>query len=116
MAVFFTLGTNFSTEGPGLSAFIRNMTFPPRRGKTANTNTNTPMPPIQCVKLLQNRQHLDRASTSLRMEAPVVVKPEMASNMASSKRGISLLIQNGNAPKRLMAIQLTDTLTKPSVA
>ena len=49
------------------------------------------MPPIQCVKLLQISMQWDRPSTSVKILAPVVVKPEITSNMASSDRGISLL-------------------------
>ena len=48
--------------------------------------------------------------------APVVVKPEMTSNSASSKSGISPLRKNGSAPKKLRTIQLMDTATKPSFA
>ena len=41
------------------------------------------IPPIQCVKLLQNSPDLLRTSTSVRILAPVVVKPDIVSNKAS---------------------------------
>ena len=47
------------------------------------TNTSTPMPPTQWVKLRQNRPPRLRGSTAVRMEAPVVVKPETVSKKAS---------------------------------
>ena len=43
-----------------------------------------PMPPSQWVKERQNSSPRLMASTSVRMEAPVVVKPEMTSNRAST--------------------------------
>ena len=90
-AVYRIFGTNFQTEGPGLSARIRLIWEPPLSGITASRNTSTPMPPIQCVKLLQNSAQWESASTSLKMLAPVVVKPEIVSNKASAKEGISPL-------------------------
>ena len=84
LAVSFTFGTNLSTEGPGDSAFIKCMVEPPIIGRIAKINTNTPIPPIQCVKLRLNRFAWLKASTSDRMLAPVVVKPEIVSNKAST--------------------------------
>ena len=55
----------------------------PDMGMTAMINTRTPMPPIQWVKLRQNKPPMVRASTFGRILAPVVVKPEAVSNMAS---------------------------------
>ncbi len=57
-----TLGTSLSTWGPGLSAFIRLTWEPPVRGSSESRNTRTPMPPIQWVKLRQNRMPLGRPS------------------------------------------------------
>ena len=83
LAVCFTLGTSFPTVGPGLSARIRCMLYPPARGNTAKISTSTPMPPIQWVKLRQNRLHFDSTSTLFKILAPVVVSPEIVSNSAS---------------------------------
>ena len=47
-------------------------------------NTSTPMPPTQWVKLRQNSSPWLMASTSVRMEAPVVVKPLTVSKNASA--------------------------------
>ena len=74
------------------------------------------MPPSQWVKLRQNRFACDSAVTSVRMEAPVVVKPLMDSNSASSKRGISPVIMKGRAPTTLIMIHVSATITKPSRA
>ena len=41
-----------------------------------------PMPPTQAVEMRQNRSPFGSASMSFRMEAPVVVKPEMLSKRA----------------------------------
>ena len=82
-AVERTRGTSLPTDGPGLSARMSCMWEPPVMGSTASRNTSTPMPPIQWVRLRQNRLAKLRASTSGRMLAPVVVKPEMISNRAS---------------------------------
>ena len=51
----------------------------------AMTNTRTPMPPTQWVKLRQNRMPRFSDSTSVRMVAPVVVKPETVSKKQSTK-------------------------------
>ena len=72
------------------------------------------MPPIQCVKLRQISAVCDKPSTLLRTVAPVVVKPEIVSKSAFSHWGISPLIQNGIAPKRLRMIQLKEVARHPS--
>ena len=110
-----TFGTSLPTEGPGLSARIRFMLEPPLNGMTASRKTRTPMPPIQWVKLRQNSAQWDSASTSLRMLEPVVVNPEMVSNSASVKEGISPLIQKGRQPYKLITIQLKAVAMQPSL-
>ena len=82
----------------------------------AKRNTKTPIPPIQCVKQRQKLPVLDIVSTSVRIEAPVVVKPEIVSNRASVKLLISPENTNGSAPIILNIIQLSATVTKPSFA
>ena len=52
-------------------------------GITAKRNTKIPIPPIQWEKLLQKRVAWVIASTSVKIVAPVVVKPELISNTAS---------------------------------
>ena len=93
MAVWRILGTSFPTEGPGLSARIRCRVKPCPfcPGATASRKTNIPMPPSQWVKLRQKSSPLLMASTSVRMEAPVVVKPETVSKKQSTRLGISPL-------------------------
>ena len=78
--------------------------------------TMTPMPPTQCVKLLQNRPVWLSASTSVSMLDPVVVKPDTVSNSASVKLGMSPVITSGIAPRILRTIQLSPTTTSPSLA
>ena len=85
-------------------------------GMTAMRKTSTPMPPIQCVKLRQNRPERDRLSMSFRIEAPVVVKPETVSKNASMKRGISPLITKGSEPSSDIASHDRPTQAKPSRA
>ena len=79
------LGTSLVTLGPGLSARRRLKLYPPLpMGTTASRNTRIPIPPSQWVKLRQNSIPRLSPSTLVRMEAPVVVKPEMTSNSAST--------------------------------
>ena len=81
--------TSLPTEGPGTSARSRCIPWPsPLMGTMAMTNTSTPMPPTQWVKLRQKRMPRFRLSTSRRMLAPVVVKPETVSKMQSTKLSI----------------------------
>ena len=91
-AVWRILGTSLPTDGPGLSAFIKFMLEPPDKGTTASKNTRTPIPPIQWVKLRQNKPQWDIASTSSSMLAPVVVNPDIVSKRASVMLGISPVI------------------------
>jgi hypothetical protein len=51
--------------------------------------TMIPIPPIQWVKLRQNKMDLGKLSISVKMEEPVVVKPETDSKKASMNKGIS---------------------------
>ena len=74
------------------------------------------MPPIQWVKLRQKSMEWDMASTSFRMEAPVVVKPETVSKKASTKLGISPLRMKGRAPRTDTLSQARAVIKKPSLA
>ena len=75
--------TSLPAVGPGISARRICMVWPSLIGRIAMTNTSTPMPPTQWVKLRHNRPPRLRGSTAVRMEAPVVVKPETVSKKAS---------------------------------
>jgi hypothetical protein len=55
------------------------------------TNNIIPSPPIQWVKLRQNKIEYGRDSTSGKIDAPVVVKPEHDSKNASIKEAIDPL-------------------------
>ena len=61
-------------------------------GNIAIASTNTPIPPIQWVKVRQNRIPFGRFSISVNIVEPVVVNPDILSNMASIKFGIAPLI------------------------
>ena len=115
-AVCLARGTSLPTVGPGTSARMMCIERSPLMGMTAMRKTSTPMPPIQCVKLRQNRPERDRLSMSFRIEAPVVVKPETVSKNASMKRGISPLITKGSEPSSDIASHDRPTQEKPSRA
>ena len=59
---------------------------------------------------------LGTTSRSGRIEAPVVVKPDTVSKSASAKLAVVFVSMNGIAPKRLIIIQLSATITYPSFA
>ena len=77
------LGTSLLMMGPGDSAFMTWRVRAPREGSSAMVSTRMPMPPSQWMKERQKRMPRGRGSTAVRMDAPVVVKPEMASNRQS---------------------------------
>ena len=85
-------------------------------GRIAMTNTSTPIPPTQWVKLRQNSTPRPRGSISVRMLAPVVVKPETVSKKASTKWGMSPEITKGRAPKADISTQAKAITAKPSLA
>ena len=78
-----TRGTNLDTSGPGLSARIKFIWEPPFIGMNIRMKTRTPIPPIQWEKLRQNRLAWLMASTFVRIDDPVVVKPLTISKRAS---------------------------------
>ena len=80
-AVSRVRGVSLPFTGPGISAlrmFMERSVLP----ESMVMNTSTPMPPTQWVKLRQNSSPWLMASTSVRMEAPVVVKPLTVSKNA----------------------------------
>ena len=106
LAVVRIFGTSLFTFGPGLSARSRCMVYPlplSPFGESARRNTSTPMPPSQWLKLRQYIIPGESASTSPKIEEPVVVNPDTISNRASTKFGISLEKTNGSVicPKEL---------------
>jgi hypothetical protein len=62
-----------------------------REGRITITRAIIPIPPNQCVRLRQKRIEYGSISTSLRIEEPVVVNPDVDSKKASIKVGIVLL-------------------------
>ena len=78
LAVVRIFGTSLFTFGPGLSARSRCMVYPlplSPFGESARRNTSTPMPPSQWLKLRQYIIPGESASTSPKIEEPVVVLP-----------------------------------------
>jgi hypothetical protein len=87
----------------------------PSKGKRATVRTTIPIPPSQCVIDLQNSIPCDRASISVKIEAPVVVNPDIVSKNASVYEGIAPENTKGRAPAREAVIQPKDTRRNPSL-
>ena len=84
LAVWAMRGVSLSTVGPGAS--LRSTFSPPipMRGRIATVSTTIPMPPSHCISERQNSIERGSASMSVRIVAPVVVKPDIASKKASA--------------------------------
>jgi hypothetical protein len=67
------------------------------------------------VKLRQNSNEYGSISTSFRIDAPVVVKPDADSKNAFIKEGIVSLIIYGSDPKSENKIQAIVTVRKESL-
>ena len=79
----------------------------------AMVRTMMPMPPSQWVRLRQSSSPRGWASMSDRMDAPVVVNPDMDSKKASVKESNPPRAK-GRAPKQAQAAQPRATMTMPS--
>ena len=77
--------------------------------------TIIPMPPIQCVRLLQNRIEYGSISTFFNIEEPVVEKPDVDSKNASTNECMEPLIIYGNAPSTEKNIHDNVTERNPSL-
>jgi len=84
-------------------------------GKMIIINPIMPRPPIQWVRLLQNRMLYGSASISFRTEDPVVVKPEQDSKQASVKEGMEPLNRKGKVPNRITINHESVTERNPSL-
>jgi hypothetical protein len=69
-------------------------------GRMIISITIIPIPPIQCVRLLQKRIENGSTSTFCRIDEPVVENPDVDSKNASIKEGIVLLIRYGKDPSK----------------
>ena len=87
----------------------------PRDGISAMAKIRIPIPPIQCVNERQNNIPLGRLSTSERIDAPVVEKPEHDSKNASAKPGMLPVVMKGMAPNMADMIQQSVTIRNPSL-
>jgi hypothetical protein len=84
-------------------------------GKMIIRITIIPIPPIQCVKLLQNKIEYGSISTFFRIDEPVVDNPEVDSKNASVKEGIVPLIRYGKVPRSEKMTQERVTARNPSL-
>ena len=80
----------------------------------AMAKISIPIPPIQCVNDRQNRIPLGSDSISLRIDPPVVEKPDADSKNASVKLGILPVTTNGKAPIIVDISQQSVTIRNPS--
>jgi hypothetical protein len=69
-----------------------------------------PIPPNQAVNALQKRMLWGSTSTSLKIDAPVVVKPLVVSKTASQYVVHTPENQKGSAPRKIHTIQLNVTI------
>ena len=98
--------------GPAASDWNRRLPPTPQPGIRATNSTTMPSPPSQWVAIRHMCSGAERRpSMSVRMVAPVVVKPEKASKRASAQL-ISAPITNGMDPNRPIAIQMVETTNK----
>ena len=81
----FNLETTLPKTGPGTSARITSKWLFLLFSMIARAKTRTPIPPIKWVKLRQKSRECDKTETSGKIEAPVVVKPELISKKASMR-------------------------------
>ena len=72
-------GCSFDLMGPVASAANTFMLPPTIDGSTAMVKNTIPNPPIHCVIVRQKSMPWGRCSTSSRMDAPVVVNPDIVS-------------------------------------
>ena len=71
------------------------------------------MPPIHCVSARQSCRPRGSDEGEEKIDAPVVVRPETVSKMASTNPQLPLR-KYGSAPNTLSTIQHSATQTKPS--
>ena len=81
-AVSLIFGLNLSLVGPVVSAAKRCTPLIPSMGRIAIEMTTIPNPPSQWVIARQKRMPWDNSSILSRIDAPVVVKPDMVSKKA----------------------------------
>ena len=84
-------------------------------GSITSANITTPIPPIQHVVMRQNCSPCGRSSTSLRIDAPVVVNPETLSNHAFIIENSPPHIRYGKVPTMLDTIHAPTTMQYPSL-
>ena len=101
VAVSATRGVSFSDWAPENSARYRCMPPCPTSGRTAMTKTTIPMPPSHEDRARQSRMGRESDSTSERIEAPVVVTPEVASKTASVTLAMPGASTKGKLPNKL---------------
>lgn len=86
------------------------LSFLLKDGNRAMEKMTIPKPPIHCKIDLQNRMPWGWLSRLLRMEAPVVVKPDMVSKKASVTESVVPYKRNGSIPKSEKNTQAPDMM------
>ena len=70
----------------------------PNNGNRTAKNVNVPNPPIHCVMLRNNNKLAGKLSVDLKTDAPVVVNPDVDSNIASWNVQFGKITKYGNVP------------------
>ena len=82
----------------------------PMVGRTAMVKNTMPIPPIQCVRLRQNKMDGGRLSMFVSTVAPVVVKPDMISKKAAATRVSYPPTSRGSMPTAVNTTQVIETM------
>ena len=113
MAVLRSWGVSFSSVGPAASA--KKSSRPPTasRGSTAMNSAMTPRPPSHCVRARQKNIPRPSAPKSVRIVAPVVVRPDIDSNRASTNGNPAAMY--GIAERCAITSHVAETMASPSM-
>lgn len=92
--------SHFAQGDAGVSALAIFWPPIPRAGRILMAKTRIPMPPNHWQKERQNKIPFGRISTSVTMEAPVVVNPDTASKKALINPSMVPVVRYGRQPMR----------------
>src|SRR5918998_370069 len=109
LAVSAIRGVNLVWVSPETSAPNRRAAPNPMVGATATKRTTIPIPPSHWVMLRQKRMDGVWASTSESSDAPVVVKPLIASKVESRRLPKVPSTKNGTPPSSAASTQASVT-------
>ena len=109
-AVVEILGCNFPIFSPVDSAENNFWSPVPIVGRIATVKNTIPIPPIQCVMLLQKRMEWGSVSMLVKMLAPVVVNPDMVSKNACATFAVLPPIKKGSIPMMEKIIHVVEII------